>query len=131
MTTAAKKAAPAKAEPKKESEAKAKDNGDDKPKRRSFTDEERIAKLQDDLNAARAKAAAKRTKAIESKQAEKEKLQEKIDKLRLEMAEIDEDIRQHTEGGSYFGEDLDAGDDPVVAAQDEATASVSTSDDDS
>lgn len=122
MTTAAKKAA--------EKKAETKPTEDDAPKRKSYTPEEKIAKLENDLNEARAKAQAKRTKAIEAKTEERDKAQAKVDDQRLKVAEIQKEIDELTAGGSYFGEDLDAGDDPVVAAQDEATAAATSSDDD-
>lgn len=128
MTTAAKKTEPKKAAPKSEPKGEDKAKDDDAPKRKSYTPEEKIAKLEADLAEARVKAAEKRTKAIESKREDKAKLQAKIDKLRLEMAGLDGELDEMLKaaGEPVSDDEAEVGDDPAIAAMDEAEAAALT-----
>ena len=84
MTATAKKAAAKSAE-------KPKDDKSEAPKRKSYTPEEKIAKLEADLAAARTKAQEKQQKQIDGLQDKVDKAQEKVDKANLELAAAKEE----------------------------------------
>ena len=133
MTTAAKKTAAKKAADKPKSEAEAKDNGteDDKPKRKSFTPEEKIAKLQDEIAATRIKAQEKRDKAVEKLNDEIAKLKEKHAEDGRKIAEKEAERDRLSIGASITGDDVEGGDqpDPVVEASDAAAVAAPADDD--
>ena len=64
-----------------------------KPKRKMLTDEERIAKLEADLKAAREKAEAKKSEAVKDlrnrRQLEIQRVEERVVKIRALEAELD------------------------------------------
>jgi predicted nucleic acid-binding Zn-ribbon protein len=86
MAAPKKQAEPKKAEPKKDEAPKA--------KRTVLSPEDKIAKLEADLAAARQKAQDKRDKVVADKQAEKDKLTAKVDELRLKISEIDAELER-------------------------------------
>jgi hypothetical protein len=77
---------------KKAESAETPESTEDKPKRKNLTAAERVAKLEADLEAARAKQAASADKRKNQLAEKREKVEEKINKLRLELAEIDREL---------------------------------------
>jgi multidrug efflux pump subunit AcrA (membrane-fusion protein) len=69
---------------------------EDKPKakRTVLSPEDKIAKLEADLAAARQKAQDKRDKVVSDKREERAKLQAKADELRLKISEIDAELER-------------------------------------
>lgn len=70
----------------------------DAPKRKQLTADERIAKLEADLQAARDKAAAKQAKERGSLEEKKQSLVERRNKLNEQIAEIDAKLGPDTDG---------------------------------
>jgi len=120
MVPTAKKAAAKKPATSDKSEAS-------KPKRKSYTAEERIAKLEADLAAAKEKASQRQQKEIESAKDKVSKLDEKIDGLRVERANAQTEVDRLIEGQPIEPSVVD---DDVAAAQSAVDDAKAGADDD-